>query len=371
MEANMSNHGGRRIATAWLLAATLLLIFGAESVAPARGSNSLSEMDHAMWTARDGAPQGILALARSRDGILWIGTEGGLFTFDGHAFNAFQSDPGQPDLPGGEVTSIFEARDGAMWVGFYEGPIARIAHRQITLFTEADHETLCCAHTISQARDGSMWAVSGQTTLVRFGSDEKWHLEPNPAGVSGGRIFGIFIDSSDTLWVPQGGRLYRRPLAKSSWYPTDTKVDAPYGFVEAPDHSIWVTDLVLDSDHGRTQHLDRFAKVLDRIVDDDQTTGVLRAPDGSIVTSTSNHGLRRYGSDYFSSSQSAAKTDPETYTHLDGLASDTTTAMLQDDDGNIWVGGQRGLDRFRTARLTPFVTKNSSCAVAGLHRQAE
>src|SRR5262249_19260770 len=160
---------------------------------------------------------------------------------------------------------------------------------------------------------------SGQTTLVRFGRDRKWHVEPNPAGVSGGRIFEIFIDSSDTLWVPQGDRLYRRPLAQSTWYPTEAKVDAPYGFVEAPDHSLWITDLMLDADHGRTQHLDRTGKVLNRFDDSDQTTDILRTQDGSIVTATSNHGLRRYDADFVDASQSAANAASENYTRLDGL----------------------------------------------------
>ncbi|HEX4158424.1 MAG TPA: triple tyrosine motif-containing protein [Rhizomicrobium sp.] len=341
-----------------LFAAALLLLFDLTGLASASDSTPLSEMDHAMWTARDGAPQGIEELARGRDGILWIGTEGGLFTFDGHAFNAFQSEPGQPDIPGGEVTSIFESRDGAMWVAFYEGPIARIAHRRITLFTQADHDMLCCLHSISQARDGSMWAVSGQQSLVRFGRDGKWHMVPNPAGVSGGRIFGIFIDSLDTLWVPQGSRLYRRPLSQSAWYPTEAGVEAAFGFVESPDHSVWITDLVLDTNQGRTQHIDRFGKVLDRVGDSDQTTAILSVADGSIVTATSNHGLRRYAPDFFGPTHSGAKSGPENYTHLDGLSSDSTTALLLDDDGNIWAGGQRGLDRFRTARLARFVTKS-------------
>ena len=354
MKPSQPKSGNPFAAASRVFAAAFVLVFGMGSLTRADGASLLSEMDHAMWTARDGAPQGILELAQSRDGILWIGSEGGLYTFDGHAFNIFQSDPGQPDIPPGEVTSILVASDGAVWVGFYEGRIARIDHGRVNLYGKADNQKLCCAHDIREAADGSIWAVSSQSALVRFGPDGKWHVEPSPAGASGGRIFGLFIDSSNRLWVPQSGRLFERPLAQSAWRPTNAKVDWPFGFAEAPDHTVWINDFMLDVDRGRTQQVDRSGNVLNRLSDNVVGQALLYAPDGSIIVATDDYGLRRY----VPASQGAAENaETDSYTHLDGLSSDSPRALLLDKDGNIWVGGQRGLDRFRKARLIPFVTK--------------
>jgi len=314
-------------------------------------------MNHTMWTAREGAPQGVLALAQSPDGILWIGTEGGLFTFDGRSFHAFQQPPGEPDLPAGAVYSLFAARDGTVWVGFYVGGVARIVHGHVTVFTRADEQQLRWVLAISQAADGSVWALSSQKTVVRFASDGSWHVEPTPAGASS--IYGIFIDSSDTLWLAQAGRLYRRPLKQSAYIATDVAADWTFGFAEAADHSIWLTDVVTNVDRGRTQHVDQSGKLLTRLPDEEEANGVLNAPDGSLIMIAQYHGLRRFAVAALTDRMgSAARVDPETYTHLDGLSSDAERTLLLDAGGNIWVGGQRGLDRFRKARLTPFVARS-------------
>src|SRR5260370_3628182 len=81
-----------RTMTRFLFAAVLCACFSAGGRALAQGS-TLSGMAHKSWTARDGSPQGVTALAQAPDGVLWIGTEGGLFSFDGLTFSAFQPQP--------------------------------------------------------------------------------------------------------------------------------------------------------------------------------------------------------------------------------------------------------------------------------------
>src|SRR5580698_10012015 len=46
------------------------------------------------WTAQDGAPQGVNALAQAPDGVLWVGSDSGLYSFDGRTFTEFQARPG-------------------------------------------------------------------------------------------------------------------------------------------------------------------------------------------------------------------------------------------------------------------------------------
>ena len=85
----------------------------------------LAQMDHTMWTARDGAPQTIEALAQAADGTLWIGSERGLVSFDGRTFRQFESPAGEPArvvaLPGavnltaGPAGAFFVTTDTAVW----------------------------------------------------------------------------------------------------------------------------------------------------------------------------------------------------------------------------------------------------------------
>ncbi len=53
-----------------------LLMFGlffrtASALPPSR---TIKQFDHTSWTVRQGAPSGIVALAQTTDGYLWLGT---------------------------------------------------------------------------------------------------------------------------------------------------------------------------------------------------------------------------------------------------------------------------------------------------------
>jgi len=49
-------------------------------------------------------------------------------------------------------------------------------------------------------------------------------------------------------------------------------------------------------------------------------------------------------------------TTPDTITRADGLSGDATRAVMVDAQGDIWIGGLRGLDRLKPAQLTRYLT---------------
>jgi signal transduction histidine kinase/ligand-binding sensor domain-containing protein len=343
-----------RVGAPFLFAAVLCAYLTAGNRVLAQGQ-TLSEMDHKSWTARDGAPQGVTALAQATDGVLWIGTEGGLFSFDGRTFSAFQPRPGEPDLPAGTVRTLLASRDGAIWIGFRHGGMARVSQGRVELFAQADQLRLNWVDHIRQSSDGGLWALHRQRNLIRFGADKTWHVEPTPLGDAGGAIYDIFIDSSDTLWLAQGGRLYRRPLNQSNYFATEAQADWLFGFAETPDHSLWVNDSITDAPGhptGRTQHIDRTGKVLARLPYTDNVHGILFTPDGSLVMTPTGEGILRMSAQALADRALLVREVRDgVYAQKDGLSSTELRALLLDADGNLWTGGQRGLDRFRKARL--------------------
>lgn len=58
-----------------------------------RSQPTIGQLDHAVWSIRDGAPSYVSSLAQSADGVLWIGNTDGLFRFDGVRFEQFQAPP--------------------------------------------------------------------------------------------------------------------------------------------------------------------------------------------------------------------------------------------------------------------------------------
>src|SRR5262249_16901645 len=69
-------------------------------------SLDLSQYAHASWKISDGFSRGvILAIAQTPDGYLWLGTETGLFRFDGVKSTAWHPPPNQR-LPSDYVQSL-------------------------------------------------------------------------------------------------------------------------------------------------------------------------------------------------------------------------------------------------------------------------
>src|ERR1700675_4078178 len=75
---------------------------------------------HQSWTFKDGAPEGVQALAQTADGYLWLGTQFGLFRFDGRHFEAFQSAFGD-QLMSTSVSALMSDPAGGLWVGYLFG----------------------------------------------------------------------------------------------------------------------------------------------------------------------------------------------------------------------------------------------------------
>ena len=138
-------------------------------------------------------------------------------------------------------------------------------------------------------------------------------------------------------------------------------MDWLFGVAETPDHSIWLTDTITSTPNapvGRTQHVDAQGKLLARLPFNDNIQDLLYAFDGSLIMITYDEGVLRFSSQALAGREPARNSAPDdTYRQKNGLSSNTVRAVLLDVDGNLWTGGQRGLDRLRRARLTPFVAE--------------
>ena len=80
------------------------------ALAPSR-DRALSELQHTSWTAREGVPGSIQALAQTSDGYLWVGTANGLCRFDGVNVEPFGPSSGGR-FPGHIVESLLAMPDG-------------------------------------------------------------------------------------------------------------------------------------------------------------------------------------------------------------------------------------------------------------------
>jgi signal transduction histidine kinase/ligand-binding sensor domain-containing protein len=319
-------------------------------------TQALRAMDHSMWTANDGAPQTITHLAQDPNGTLWIGGESGLFNFDGVTFRPFESPPGEPKLPAGEIRSLLMTKAGTLWVAFNKVGLARAAAGRVTLYDMVDAKPLGLVTQLREAPEGSIWAVDSHGQLLRFGTDGTWRTEPVPTSAS---IAGMFVDSANTLWLAQDGFLYRRALPQTSYVRTNVHADVITGFAETPNGDIWMNDYDATTSQGRTQQIDPTGHVSRTHAQGLPESGTIVATaDGSLIVTSVAAGLRRMSSNEVSWPPSVrGNAEPDIITRALGLSTDATRAVLVDADGNIWIGGLRGLDLLRPVRFPRYLSE--------------
>ena len=84
-------------------------------------SLDVSQYAHTSWKIREGFIKGtIFSIAQTPDGYLWLGTEFGLFRFDG--IRAVRgSRQTVSNCPAAVFDALLVARDGTLWIGTDKG----------------------------------------------------------------------------------------------------------------------------------------------------------------------------------------------------------------------------------------------------------
>jgi signal transduction histidine kinase/ligand-binding sensor domain-containing protein len=347
----MHGHRSRQILR-WLILVPLSLWLNL-AVPLCAQEQTISQMVHTSWTGRDGAPQGIQALAQTPDGILWIDAYAGIFTFDGVKFESFHQKPGSPRLP--TFGTLLASRTGNLWVFPMHGPVLGIHQGEVRSYGRVQGEDLVSLGYPQEDSNGTLWAVLNERHLAKLGSDEIWHQQEDPIK-SPGDISRLFIDSSDTQWVLQNEELYRRSKNETAFTATGVHVYGPARIAESRDHTLWVVGMGPGPAGAlNLQHLDRIGKKLFAPRVHGHIDQILFAQDGSLWISI-DEGLQRLGVNALASNHTELSAGPaDLYARGAGSKDVDPQALLSDLDGNIWVGGAGGLHRFQRANLTPAI----------------
>src|ERR1700730_19163155 len=104
---------------------------------PSTQISSFSGVYHTGWAVSEGVPPNITDLAQTADGFLWIGTEGGLYRFDGVQFERYQPLQGQ-GLLSEVITALLAQPDGGLWVGYLQGGATLLKDGRLRHFSESD-----------------------------------------------------------------------------------------------------------------------------------------------------------------------------------------------------------------------------------------
>jgi signal transduction histidine kinase/ligand-binding sensor domain-containing protein len=299
-------------------------------------SLDVSQYAHTAWTVRDGFSLGnVYAIAQTPDGYLWLGSEFGLFRFDGVRSIPWQPPPGQ-QLPDRNINALLVTRDGALWIGTFGG-LVTWSGGKLTLHSEEIGRQFVAS--LYEDTEGTVWAASlepsGRLWTIR--SDGAQSYGEN--GAFGRAIWALYQDNSGALWAAAQSGLWRLKPGPPRQYPTSTEL---IGLSKSEDgrlliaiHGAGLLKLVGDKleSHPVPSAINSKILLKDRDVDANR---VLRDRDGGLWIGTVERGLIHVHN---------GRTD--VFRKADGLSGDVVLSIFEDREGNVWVSTTGGLDRFR------------------------
>ncbi len=307
--------------------ACMLLACGRCSLAldPSLDANQYA---HTAWKIRDGFTRGtIILIAQTPDGYLWLGTESGLFRFDGVRAVPWPP-PGGEQLPSNYISGLVVAHDSTLWIGTLKGLVS-YKDGKLTQYSE-----LAGANVgfFLEDREQTVWFGVRQAAMARLCAMRDKKIDCYGAGTFGVFVNPLYEDHKGNLWVTSATGLWR-------WAPGSPERYAfPHGLTAvaaaAEDDS---GTLVLGTTDGLKQLIGGKTKnyVLPGFRGHSTILNFLRSLDGSLWIGTHEGLLHLH------------QGRVDRFNLIDGLSGDSVDRIFEDREGSVWVATTDGLDRFR------------------------
>ena len=355
------------------------------------------------WTTEQGLPgDTVRAVQQTRDGYLWIATQGGLARFDGVRFHVFNQQSVE-EFRTNECSELLEDAAGQLWIGTIGGGLLRYAAGKFTAYGRAEGLPTDVVIRLFADRAGRLWITSYEsltlfdghrfTTFntadggrsvysIPFHEDEAgrvWFFNSRSTSFTNNSALGFYEDGRlhtgdeaarlfplkfapnsgglpvrDAFWMqsPETRTLTRLPLANGGAPETKVTYDAaiaPTRAYEDAQGRLWLTgnlnELFLLSGGG-----------LRRVTSNAPPRGAINAlhadREGNLWVGTSN-GLTRLKAQAFAA-----------YTVADGLAHESSWTIFEDSRGDLWVGTSSGLNRWREGRFDTYTERDGMAGSA-------
>ncbi|HEV1283840.1 MAG TPA: two-component regulator propeller domain-containing protein, partial [Bryobacteraceae bacterium] len=319
-----------------------------------------------------GEEEGLQSLAvqivlQDRAGFLWVGTQNGLFRYDGSRFAGFGKADGLPDA---HIESLHESIDGTLWVGtrfglarrsqerFEKVPLGAtvgIVGREGIASDSAGNLYIATEHGLvagTPSQTGLQFTlVSGTQPATSVYVDAKgrvWfgcgnglctldqgqaHEAGAELGLPAQRWDAILGDLEGNLWVRSekllyeraaGGRFVAHPGLPESSNSTPTLALDPAGRLLAPTYK----GLARQTDTGW-----EVVSAKDGLTSNDIST-VIQDREGSIWIGLLGSGLARW----------LGYNEWQSWGEAEGLSRESTWSILRDASRRLWVGSLFGLN---------------------------
>jgi len=336
----------RRLIKTWQRAACLCVLSSAGGVW-AQGQTAVSYPDHPRFTVQRLADQyglgavTVTAMGQDKDGFLWIGTQTGLYRYDGTRARKMADVEG---LIGHYVLDMVVAPDGTPWFAGNRG----IAHYRNGRFESPGIPSAAMplgsgTQLFAVDTKGVVYATLYKQGLVRI--DPKDPANTKILGAAEGiteQVNGIARGENDTVWFTFGTHLGYLE-AGSNQVRVDHEIRLPEDRVVAlvwdGDGTLWLRTATKLAKLDTVAHKLVEEKVGMGLADTEEGRPVLDQRGKLLVPSST--GLYWQGEDG----------EWQVITDKQGISSNNIEFAMEDREGTLWVGGSgTGLDRLPGVR---------------------
>ncbi len=338
----------------WLILVFSLLLAGSAPTLALDTPRELSQFGHEVWLTENGLPQNTVhAIAQTRDGYIWIGTEEGLARFDGVKFTVFDKQ-NVPEIKSNYIRTLFADRQGALWIGTAQG-LVRMLNGKFTLFTRDEGLPSETIQAIHEDREGNLWvATANGLALLKSGGLTTFTTKER---LISGSIQALFEDAGGALWIATPYGVGRIKDGKFTNYTVRDGLgsNSVRAIQQDREGRLWFGSLggLTSFGGGRfTTYTTRDGLPNDRII------SLHANRDGGLLIGTAG-GLSLFTDGRFTGFNAG-----------EALSTSTILSLFEDRESNLWIGTESGgINLLKDTKFTTYTVKNglSNDLVKSIH----
>ena len=276
------------------------------------------------------------ALFQDARGFIWLGTDRGLFRFDGTAYKHFTA---TDSLSDNDITALAEDSLGRIWMGHRNGMLSWLENGIVHSFETREGPAVEPVSDILFDRNGIMWFSTLNDGLYYY-SDERLYRIDEDEGLPDLFIYDLYEDPSGNIWAGTDAG-----LAVCSIAGQEVKINVINSSDGLPDIIIKkIKNIDSDilglatEDAGMLSYNLKTHEIKD-IIETQWNFGTISdfvVKENQLWISTPRRGLIVYDTEM-------ERVKPISDFH--GVSLLSVNALLKDREGNIWSGSKTGLTR--------------------------
>jgi PAS domain S-box-containing protein len=303
-----------------------------------------SPLINRVWKTVNGLPHNnVTAILQTRDGYIWVGTEGGLSRFNGFEFTTYSTE-NTPALRSNDFSALAETRDGSLWLGTVGGGLVRFRNGEFTPFTTKNGLASDSVTSLLEDREGTLWIGTDGGGVSRL-RDGRFQSFTRREGLASLMIFTIAQDDKGDVWFGTDtgvshwdGNRFRSYTSEQGW-PQDIRA-----LLWDRAGRLWAGTngaglIRAEREPGGSLRLTRISPTLG--LPNNPIYSLREDSEGTLWVGMLRAGLSRLKHGVFS-----------TFAKADGLSSDDVCSLWEDREGNMWAGTLGGgLNRLNEPRV--------------------